>query len=115
MMNDRRKSEDGIGELAQLSSISESGLVFHSSSSLVTGAEVRLSVQTHVDGRAQEWTVKGWVVGCQPAAQGEEEGYEVTLLFSQVPRSLKMLLGQMKKSQRYAYPPVEGEEFFGLN
>src|SRR5690606_33435738 len=99
---------------AQLSSISESGLVFHSTSSLVTGAEVQLSVQTHVDGRTQEWSVKGWVVGCQPSSESEE-GYEVTLLFSQLPRSLKMLLGQMKKSQRYAYPPMEYDEFFGLN
>ena len=80
--------------------------------------EVGLVVQTSLMGRKREWSVQGLVVECQAKeAKGkdEEAGFEVTLLFSDLPQGLKVLLGQVRGSRFYLYPPVKDEEFFGLN
>ncbi|TLD68312.1 hypothetical protein FEM03_23190 [Phragmitibacter flavus] len=100
-----------------MSSISDTGLVFHSPQALVTGTEVGLTIQTSLLGYLREWSVQGWVVECECESDeaNEELGFAVTLLFSDMPQGLKTLLGQVSEQRLYAYPPVKGEEFFGLN
>lgn len=117
MTNERRNSIKQEGVLADLSSISDTGLVFHSPEALMTGTEVGMVIQTSLLGSLREWSVQGWVVECQPgeSESGKELGFAVTLLFSDLPQGLKQLLGQVSGNRLYAYPPVKGEEFFGLN
>lgn len=146
MMNDRRKltgngrenkakgvNKDGtyIGKennqhealevLTQICSISDTGLVFQSSTEMMTGVEVGLTVQTNLFGCKHEWKVQGFVVECHLMDEVEDEEldqdmpYKIELLFSQVPRKLKMLLGQVRGNRFFLYPPLEEDDFFGLN
>lgn len=115
MMNERRTTGGGGSVAARMCSITDTGLVFQTSSSLEVGSEVRLSIQANLMGRESEWAVQGWVVECHPAKMAESQGFEVTLLFSDLPQGLKRLLAHVKGRRFYAYPPVRGAEIFGLN
>ena len=57
------------------------------------------------------WTVHGWVVECSI----QESDYQVTLLFSDLPKGLQQVLALASGEKSRAYPEVVGAEIFGLN
>lgn len=144
MMNDRRKSTGNGREsqargvkfngtrsgkeisphgmlqvLTQVCSISDTGLVFHSSTEMMMGAEVGLTVETNLFGCQHEWKVLGLVIDChlmdETEACNEEMPYKVELWFSDLPGRLKLLLSQVRGNRFHLYPPLEEDDFFGLN
>jgi hypothetical protein len=70
-----------------------------------------LTVQTTVLGMTRDWTVQGWVVECSI----QESDYQVTLLFSDLPKGLQQVLALASGEKARAYPEVTGAEIFGLN
>ena len=92
-------------------SITETGVVFVNTTPLEVSSELTLTVQTTVLGLTREWTVQGWVVECST----QDSAYQVTLLFSDLPKGLRQVLAVAAGEKVRAYPMVAGGEVFGLN
>jgi hypothetical protein len=92
-------------------SINPTGVVFVNSAPLEVSSELTLTVQTTLLGTTREWTVQGWVVECAM----QENDYQVTLLFSDLPKGLQQVLALAAGGNGHAYPEVEGAAIFGLN
>lgn len=92
-------------------SVHETGLVFVSTLPLEVSSELTLTIQTSVFGITRDWAVQGWVVEC--SKQGSD--YQITLLFSGLPKGLQQVLALASGKQAKSYPEVEGVPLFGLN
>jgi hypothetical protein len=55
--------------------------------------------------------VQGWVVEC--SKKGRD--YQITLLFSDLPKGLQQVLALASGNQDKSYPKVPGAPVFGLN
>ena len=92
-------------------SINPTGVVFVNTKPIEVSSELTLTVQTSVFGATREWTVHGWVVECSR----QEADFQVTLLFSGLPKGLQQVLALASGEKTRAYPEVVGAEIFGLN
>jgi hypothetical protein len=92
-------------------SINATGVVFVNTAPLEVSSEVTLTIQTTVLGLSRDWTVQGWVVECSK----EGGDFQVTLLFSDLPKGLQQVLALAAGKKMRAYPEVPGAGVFGLN
>lgn len=92
-------------------SIHETGLVFVSKVPLEVSSELTLTIQTTVFGLTKDWAVQGWVVEC--SKKGSD--YQITLLFSDLPKGLQQVLALASGKKDKSYPKVPGAPVFGLN
>lgn len=114
--DNRRSKSGGSGkELTCLSSINSSGVVFIARHRMKVSSELTLAVQSCVLGLNFEWNVHGWVVECRQVRREDGRHFQVTLLFSTVPDSLRQIISLAEDHATHAYPEVEGATLFGLN
>ncbi len=92
-------------------SINATGVVFVNTAPLEVSTELTITIQTTVLGSTRDWTVQGWVVECSM----QESDYQVTLLFSDLPKGLRQVLVLASDKNVRAYPVVARAEMFGLN
>ena len=96
-------------------SISSTGVVFLNAKALDVSSEITLMVQTSILGSDHEWNIRGWVVGCTPAEQ-QEGGFQITLLFSDLPKGLQHILALAEGCHcASACKRIPGAELFGMN
>jgi hypothetical protein len=107
----RRKAGAHACAVTRMCSINATGVVFVNPAPLEVSSELTLTVQTTVLGMTRDWTVQGWVVECST----QESDYQVTLLFSDLPKGLQQVLALASGEKARAYPEVAGAEIFGLN
>jgi hypothetical protein len=107
----RRKSGAETTTVTRMCSINATGVVFVNTAPLEVSSELTLTVQTTVLGVTRDWTVHGWVVECSI----QESDYQVTLLFSDLPKGLQQVLALASGEKVHPYPEVTGAEMFGLN
>jgi hypothetical protein len=107
----RRKVGAHASTVTRMCSINAIGVVFVNTAPLEVSSELTLTIQTTVLGSSREWTVQGWVVECSL----QESDYQVTLLFSGLPKGLQNVLALASGEKRWSYPEVTGAEIFGLN
>src|SRR3954470_3040464 len=107
----RRKSGADASTVRRMCSINPTGVIFVNTAPLEVSSELTLTVQTTLMGVTREWTVHGWVVECSI----QESDYQVTLLFSDLPKGLQQVLALASGEKVRAYPEVTGAEIFGLN
>ncbi len=99
----------------KLCSISSTGVVFLSGQPLEVSSDITLSVQTKIMGLESDWPVQGWVVECLECLENPGS-YQVTLLFSELPSSLKKILSLAEECRSgQTCPRVPGAELYGLN
>jgi hypothetical protein len=111
----RGKTGAGGSTVTRMCSINSTGVVFENTVPLEVCSELTLSIQTRVFGLTREWTVQGWVVECAHMRCGNSGGYQVTLLFSGLPKGLRQVLAMADGHAAHAYPVVESATMFGLN
>lgn len=111
----RGKVSAGGSTVTRMCSINATGVVFENTAPLEVCSELTLSIQTRVFGLTREWTVQGWVVECAHMRCENIGGYQVTLLFSGLPKGLQQVLAMAEGHACRAYPVVEGSPMFGLN
>jgi len=117
MASQAEQRQTGIGGIVeQLCSITTTGVVVTTRQELDVSSEVSITVQTSSLGMTREWQVQAWVVECRALGEDAEGRFQVTLLFSALPRGLKQLLicHEHEASGR-PFPVVKGGEIFGLN
>lgn len=107
----RRKVGAHASTVTRMCSINATGVVFVNTAPLEVSSELTLTVQTTVLGSTREWTVQGWVVECS----SRETDYQVTLLFSDLPKGLQQVLAMASDEKARAYPVLKGAEVFGMN
>lgn len=102
--------------ITRLCSINSNGMVFLASTRLEVSSEVTLSVRAQAGGLdvSDDWEVHGLVVDCRAVRSREGLHYQVTLLFEEVPESLRRVLVQMLTAQ-CGYMPLQQAPVFGLN
>ena len=113
--NQRRSSSDKRDVITRLCSINTTGLVFYSSRRLKLSSEISFSIETKVFGFCQEWSLQGWVVECRHVRDQEDANYQITLLFSDLPKGLQQVLATAEGEAKRAYPAVADAPMFGLN
>lgn len=96
-------------------SINSTGVVFLNTKPLEVSSELGIVVQTTVLGVTHDWSVRGWVVECRAERPGVAGSYQVTLLFSDLPKGLQQILAIAEGDGAHAYPVVQGADMFGLN
>lgn len=111
--NQRRDGSSGV--VTQLCSINTTGAVFLSDRQLDMSSEISFNMETHVFGLQQEWTVKGWVVECQPERATADSLFQVTLLFSDLPEGLRKVLVLTEGHMSRGYPVIASAPLFGMN
>jgi hypothetical protein len=107
----RRKVGARASTVTRMCSINATGVIFVNTSPLEVSSELTLTIQTTVLGSARDWTVQGWVVECSM----QESGYQVTMLFSDLPKGLSQVLALASGNEARAYPMVTDAGLFGLN
>ncbi len=108
----RRGKGAGASTVTRMCSINATGVIFVSTAPMEVSSELTLTVQTTVLGLTREWTVQGWVVECS----SQDDDYQVTLLFSDLPAGLQQTLALASgEGARAAYPEMPEAAIFGLN
>lgn len=95
--------------------MNSTGAVFRNTRPLEVSSELTITVQATVLGMTSDWSVRGWVVECQPERVAAAASFRVTLLFSDLPEDLRDLLSIAEQASAGAYPPMPGAELFGMN
>lgn len=95
--------------------MNSTGVVFRNTKPLEVSSELTLTVQATVLGMTSDWSVRGWVVECQPERAAATDSFRVTLLFSELPEGLRKLLTVAGQTFGGSYPPIPGAELFGKN
>lgn len=115
MDNSRNEKRlNSLNEVKALCSISPTGAVFLTQHRVPLTSEVCFSMETEVFGLHQEWVVRGWVVECQQNKLGAPSGYQVTLLFHDLPEGLERVL-ELNSTEGVAYPELQNCALFGKN
>ena len=109
----RKRKRNCDSTVTHLFSMNSTGAVFRNTKPLEVLSELTITVQATVLGLTSDWSVRGWVVECQPERAAATDSFRVTLLFSELPEDLRDLLMVAEQSSVGSYPPVTGAEVFG--
>jgi hypothetical protein len=107
----RRKADSCASTVTRMCSINATGVVFVNTVPLDVSVELTMTIQTTMLGLTREWTVRGWVVECS----GQDTDYQITLLFSDLPKGLQQVLALASGKKARMYPEVPGAGIYGLN